>query len=296
MRGGLVLPAVAALLIGLYVARSHRHLHPRFAVASLATAAAACTLAVIAAMATLSIGFLSSIPWMAENLSWCRDLARTHDRIPAWLGIPAAAAMVWMVVAASGSYRRDRKTLWHPSASDCELTVLPGDRPQAFAVGGRPGQIVVSAGMLRMLNAGERRVLLAHERSHLRHRHHGYIALAGAAQAALPFLAPLSGRLRLAVERWADEDAARDVGDRELVARTIARAALAQADYLGPPVLGMGLLGVGARVEALLAPSPSPRLSVVAVAVGGGGMLAGFGSSTVQLHHLVAFASHVCGI
>lgn len=297
MRAALVFPALVAVVIGLSVAGSHRHLHPRVAAASLAAVAAACTLAVMAAMATVSVGFVSTIPWTTENLPWCRNLYRTHDAIPAWLGVPAAAAMVWMIIAVLGSYRRDRKSLWHPAASDAELMVLPDDRPQAFAMAGRPGQIVVSAGMLRLLNATERRVLLAHERSHLRHRHHGYIAVAGAAQAAVPFLAPLSHRLRLAIERWADEDAARDVGDRELVAQTIARAALAQADHRGRPVLGIGLVGVGARVDALLAPTAvSTRLPEVALAVGVVAMLAVLGTSTVQLHHLVAFASHVCGV
>lgn len=294
---GLVIPAGAALVIGLSVAGSHRHLHPRLAATTLVTAAGACTLAVMAAMATVAVGFLATAPWTEENLPWCTDLYRTHDEISPWLGIPAGGAVVWMVVAAAGSYWRDRRSLWHAGASDAELTVLPDEQPQAYALGGRRGHIVVSAGMLRLLSASERRVLLAHERSHLRNRHHGYIAVAGAARAALPLLAPVSKRLRLAVERWADEDAARDVGDRTLVACTIARAALAQADYPRPGALGIGHSAVAARVDALLRPSPvSTRLRDVAVAVGVAAMLALLGSSTVQFHHLAAFTSHVCGV
>ena len=297
MIGVLVLPAAAAVVIGLAVAASHRHLRPQFAARTLVVAAAACTLATVAAVATIAIGSLSTVHWMPGNLSWCRSLYRTHDEIPSWLGVTAVGAIVWMVASAAAAYRRDRKTLWYPAASDAELTVLPDDRPQAYAVGGRPGHIVVSSGMLRLLDARERRVLLAHERSHLHHRHHAYIAVAIVAKAAVPVLAPISQRVRLAVERWADEDAAREVGDRQLVARTIATAALAQAERPSPTALGIGLTGVGARVDALLAPSAvSSRFAHFTGGVGIAATLAVVGGSTVQLHHLVAFAAHVCGI
>jgi len=187
--------------------------------------------------------------------------------------------------------RRSRRR--HDSTTTSPLVVLPTDRPTAYAVPGRPGHIVVSAGMLRVLDAGERRVLLAHERSHLRRGHHRYLWVAGISAAVFPVLRPLRTRVRFAVERWADEDAASEVGDRRLVARTIFRASLAES---GPaPALGLAGLGVRARVEALLdRPDTASALHGVALASGLAALGVGVAGSTVQFHHLLIFAGHVC--
>jgi beta-lactamase regulating signal transducer with metallopeptidase domain len=118
--------------------------------------------------------------------------------------------------------------------------------------------------MLRSLDPQERRVLIAHERSHLRRRHHRYIHLTELAVAAVPVLAPLNDRLRFAVERWADEDAAHEIGDRATVASAIARAALASQSA---PQFGLAIAdsGVVERVQIMLAgPSrPSPLIEAL---------------------------------
>lgn len=261
-------------------------------------ATAALALAVTAAVATVAVGFLSGIPWLREHLSWCNSLARNHDQIPPWLGIPASAALAMMTVAGSRAYRTARRTLWAPPVSGAQVRVVGDARPDAYAVGGRSGHVVVSTGMLAALDGAERQVLLAHERSHLRHHHHRYIALALVSGAAVPVLGFVTRRLRLAVERWADEDAAAEVGDRRLVARAIARAALARADYpVGPAVLGLGAVGVRARVDALLLPPPLsgalPASALVAAPFAGLAVIAG---STAQVHHLWSYAWHVCGL
>ena len=295
---GLVLPAIAALAVGVPAAGPHRRLHPSVGARALALATAALTLAVTAAVATLAVGFLSAIPWVREHLTWCNSLYRTHDQIPAWTGVPATVALGAMIVVGTRAYRQARLGLWAAAEPGPQIRIVGDNRPDAYAIGGRCGHIVVSTGMLAALDGAERRVLLAHERSHLRHRHHRYIALALVSKASVPILGFLTGRLRLAVERWADEDAAAEVGDRRLVARAIVRAALAKSDYpTGPALLGLGHLGVRARVDALLLPAPAlgsgfssallsaPFLGVAVVA-----------GSTLQVHHLWSFASHVCGL
>jgi hypothetical protein len=111
---------------------------------------------------------------------------------------------------------------------------------------------VVSQAMLDALSREERLVLFAHERAHLRHGHHRYIAIADASATAIPLLRPLAASVRFACERWADEDAASVVGERQLVARAVAVAALAQAE--APRLSFGGSAGVVARVEAMLEP------------------------------------------
>jgi predicted transcriptional regulator len=64
-------------------------------------------------------------------------------------------------------------------------------------------------------------------------RGHIYWPLQDAAVAAAavnPLLAPVREAVTYLVERWADEEAAEAVADRRLVARAVARAALATAD------------------------------------------------------------------
>ncbi|MEU0836662.1 M48 family metalloprotease [Streptomyces sp. NPDC005969] len=48
-----------------------------------------------------------------------------------------------------------------------DLAVVDDPVPTAFAVLDMPGRVVVSSGMLRLLDGPERQALLAHERAHL---------------------------------------------------------------------------------------------------------------------------------
>lgn len=292
MIGGLVLPTLAALGAGFMATAGHRRLGPPVRARLLAVVVLALGLAVTAAAATVAIGFITGIPSIAERLPWCGDVARTHDKVSPWLGLPAMVAVVVILVRAAVGYRRARRTLWGPPSAGPEVQVVADDRPEAYAVGGAPGHIVVSSGMLALLDGAEREVLLEHERAHLRHRHYRHVGAAVVVTTALPMLGFVTRRLRLAVECWADEEAASAVGDRSLVARTIIRAALARTDY-ATDATAMGAVGVPARVDALLLPRPSRGLAAAMVAVPAAA-LAVTGGSAVQLHHLLGFVSHVC--
>ncbi|MET9882732.1 M56 family metallopeptidase [Streptomyces sp. NPDC006430] len=135
-----------------------------------------------------------------------------------------------------------------------ELLVLPDETADAYALPGRPGRIVVTAGMLRALSAAEREALLAHERAHLRGRHHRFTAVMELSALCHPALGTLREPLAYALERCADEDAARAVGDRRLTARAIGKAALAarHAGRRPGPALAATAGPVPRRVAALL--------------------------------------------
>lgn len=298
MIAALVLPALAAVAVGVPVAGGQGRVHPRFGARALALATAGLALAVTAALATVVVGFVSGLPWISDHLGWCRSLTRTHDQVPAWLGVPAVGMLAVMAGSAGRAYRQARSDLWAPVVPTDGVRVVDDDRPDAYAVGGVVGQVVVTTGMLDLLGPTERRVLLAHERSHLRHRHNRYLTLARVAAAAVPPLGFFTRRLRLAVERWADEDAVLDVGgDRRLVARTVLRAALARTDYDGRAVLALGSVGVRARVDALLRPAPDPSWGPIPVLVAALGAVAlVVAGSALQVHHLVGFVAHVCSL
>ncbi|WTQ70933.1 M56 family metallopeptidase [Streptomyces sp. NBC_00161] len=173
-------------------------------------------------------------------------------------------------------------------------------RPEddAYALPGNPGRIVVTSGMLRTLDGPEREALLAHERAHLAGRHHYYfLAAADLASRCHPALSGLRGGIGPAVERVADEAAATAVGDRNLTARAIGRAALAgNAGRAARPSFAAGAAGgpVPQQVKALLQPTPAPHRPAIAAAglllacsaVTGAGAAAGL----VSLHHNVEIA------
>lgn len=152
------------------------------------------------------------------------------------------------------------------------LAVIDDDVVEAFALPGRPGRVVVSTGMLAVLDAGERRALLAHEHAHLDGRHHLFRAVACVAVAANPLLWPLKGAVRYTTERWADEHAASVVGDRRQAARAIGKAALAHGRRPGPGHaaglgVGSGTGPVPRRVAALLRPAPPRRVGLASISV-----------------------------
>jgi hypothetical protein len=111
--------------------------------------------------------------------------------------------------------------------------------------------------MLHTLGPAERRVMLAHERSHLRHRHDRYRRLARFATRLNPLMAPAVGATDFLLERWADEDAARTVGNRGLTARAIARAAVSGPRPVQRNQASFAAQRVAARVDALMATSAS---------------------------------------
>ncbi|MFI7545082.1 M48 family metalloprotease [Actinoplanes sp. NPDC049599] len=142
------------------------------------------------------------------------------------------------------------------------MVVADWSAPLAVAVPGRPGHhghLLVTTGILRVLDADERRVVFAHERAHLVHHHHRLVAAAAAAAVVNPLLIPVREAVTYLVERWADEEAAAAVGDRALTGQAIARAALAMVD--SGPAAALGINGGTAvhRVRALAQPVPAPR-------------------------------------
>jgi hypothetical protein len=288
-----VVPGVIAVVTSLAAALLHRRLRPAVAVPVLTMLSMMSALAVLWSLALLVVGFVGHIAWISERASWCRTLAHAHDAIPPVAGVAAIAALA---ASASSIVRHERRRPRFDTAiyGDHELVVLPDDEPTAYALPGQsggPGHIVVSVGMIRALGESERRVLLAHERAHLRHGHHRYLRVADLVAAAVPLLRPISDRVRFATERWADEVASDMVGDRALTARAIARAALATTTSGASPALAMAALGVPARVDALLDDQPARlrRMTVPSLVA-----LATVAASTVQLHHLLAFASRLC--
>ncbi|CAN5754889.1 M56 family metallopeptidase [soil metagenome] len=292
MTPAFVLPAVGAFVAASLVGAGPHRVRPSTATRLLTAAIVTSGAATVAALAAAGLGFLSQLPRLDRALGWCQAVISGRDRIGPEIGLPAialVAAMAGAGIRAVG--RRRRATLLN--RSDAGVEILPSNEPVAYAVPGRPGHVVISVGMICQLDAAELRVLFAHERAHLRHHHHRYLAMAEVAAAIMPLLRPLLTRLRFATERWADETAASEIGDRRLVARAIARAALASR----PADVAMGFTGTGevARVEALLDERRGgPWFGTVFALLLAALVAASATGWGIQLHHLVALLLEVC--
>ena len=133
---------------------------------------------------------------------------------------------------------------------------------------------------MRVLTERQRRVLFAHERAHLRFGHHRFHLVAQVATAVNPTLLRAESAMAFLCERWADEYAAAEVGDRGLAARSVSAAALAAPTAAAAPVGPAGVPGfrdheVVRRVRALLVPQPGLlRMAGLLAAVLAGSMIA----------------------
>ncbi|MEW1656771.1 M48 family metalloprotease [Streptomyces sp. NPDC093707] len=248
-----------------------RRLAPAYAARTLVIAGTVASAASVWALVLLGATLLDDVPPIA---------AEAHSRgasvpgpVPVAIALPAVAvlvAAVWRVQRVLRTHARTRRALRRLSAAhptDSELVVASSGTPQAFALPGKPGRILVTSAMLAGLDARERHVLLAHERTHLRHRHDRLRLCADLSAAANPLLIPLRDTVAYLLERWADETAAENVANRTTAARAVARAALlSHRSRAACTPLRFSHLAVTRRVAALQdAPLPPARLWVCAL-------------------------------
>lgn len=152
-----------------------------------------------------------------------------------------------------------------------EVVVLPTAGPLAIATPGPPPQILVSSGLCTRLSDDDLAVVMSHEEAHLRRGHHRYLLLACAVEAVPGALLVRrsTAALRVALERWADEEAVLSCRDgRPGVRRALARYI---GDAVEPALAGFGTEGVVERVEALdhpIVPSWPAWIPVVVLATG----------------------------
>ncbi|GAA0670028.1 M56 family metallopeptidase [Streptomyces thermocarboxydovorans] len=258
-------PFVVTVVLATLGPRLARRLPPRPAARALACAALVTAIGWAGALALLAFTGVAQVPQVAAEGQWSVAALRAED--PVYRIVAAVSALmlvvgvVSLVVAAVRQVRhllRARRECAH-LPGDTDLVVVDDDAPLAFALPGTPGRIVVSRGMLRCLADGEREALLAHERAHLRSRHHLFQSVWRLSAALNPLLRPLAVAGGFVLERWADEDAAESVGDRKIVAHAVGRAALASAGAPRPIAMAVTGGAVPQRVRALLAPPPARR-------------------------------------
>ncbi|MEU6388565.1 M56 family metallopeptidase [Streptomyces sp. NPDC046939] len=242
---------------------AERHLHPRAATLLLTAAAAVLAICSTLSLALLAIVGTAQLPGNPLPDGWADPKVRAavpHDEVVGKAAIAGLAAAVIACATLLGHrHATTRKALQalSPLPPHQNIAVLRDTVPYAHTL--PTGKIIVSTGMLAGLNSPERRALFAHERAHQSSHHHRHLLLTALAARANPFLRPLHTSVTYTVERWADEEAARAVGNRRLTAQAVGKAALlttptpSGTPFASPPG------PIPRRVAALLNPPPAPR-------------------------------------
>lgn len=269
------LPLVFSGLFGTAAPYLARRLPPAVATFLLSIGGLLAATGSAVSLALLGFTLVGQSPLLAERGHWSNSALRHADPVAAPVAVLAlillAVLTVRVVTAATRrllALRDGYRLAAALPAAGGELTVIDHPDGHAFAVPGRPGRIVVSRGLLRRLDAGQRRAVLAHERAHLIHRHYLHHAVAHLAAAANPLLRRLPAAVGLSTERWADESAATTCS-RETVADALTRAALRRSDVWRLPatVLAAAVTDLAVRIQALRDPAPRLRLWRVALLV-----------------------------
>jgi Peptidase family M48 len=244
---------------------------------ALATCALSAGGLLVAAASTAALGFLGltalgQVPLLARLGRWSTPELTRHNPVPTSLACIALLLLTFLAVrvtrallAAASALLESHRVAAGLAAHSGELVVIDRPEPAAYAVPGHPGRIVISTGLLRRLNAGERRAVLSHERAHLTQHHHLHHTAAALAAAANPFLVRLPALVAASCERWADESAGRDV-PRVVVADALTSAGTGALRPSNMAVLA-GVVDVADRVLALQRPTPRvARWRVMALA------------------------------
>jgi Zn-dependent protease with chaperone function len=292
-------PFAVGVLAAVYGRRAAARIAP--AVAAVSLTALALTVALASGL-LLCLGAAVALAEVPTPVSGTGAPDVLRDNIPLPPGVGLVGGLIAALLMCSATVHSVRVTMRArrsstagaalPSASG--LVLVDDSSVFAYAIPGRNPRIVASSGMLRSLSGSQRRALLAHEQAHLRHRHHVYVQLGRLAAAANPLMRPVSRAIDLAVERWADESAARAVGDPVTVARAVAAAALART-AVPADALGGAQTGVVERVHALLQPQRRQRSTGAALSAATALCWIAALAVATRVHGLLELAETVAG-
>ncbi|MEU4422458.1 M56 family metallopeptidase [Actinoplanes sp. NPDC024001] len=263
-----VCPAVIAVAARYLADR----LRPAAALTFLVTAIAAAAAGCLVTLTAFTLKAAAELPATGALLHFSDRYVRADTAAAPWVSWLSVAMLAAALAAMAVTWRRHRHDVrfarrYATLPATDGLVLLDDDRPEAFAVPGDGGRIVVTTGMRAALDDTQYAALLAHERAHLAGRHHRLVLIARLAAAVHPAFRWLTRRIDYLVERAADERAAAELDNRRAVARAIGTAALVSVGATGLRMAPSGpdLRRAGAvprRVASLLSPlrarSPLP--------------------------------------
>lgn len=270
-----VVPVAVGVVLGRLAAPASRSLSPRPATWTLTLSAVLTALCSTYALATIAAVAVGRIGDVAAVGGWAPRSLAGPATAPVALAVATTAALgalsvLAVVVSVRTAVALARVEL-HVRRDQARLVVVvPSADIDAYAVGGvTGGQIVVTTAMLGALTAGERAILMTHERAHLALRHHLFKVAVAIAATMNPLLRPVRTAVEASTERWADEYTATRTGNRRSVAEALTHAALATTAPApcSSPASAFGRSALVVRVDALLNPRPGRSAHVIVAAL-----------------------------
>lgn len=222
--------------------------------------------AVVAAMLSLSLGFLRLCHEVAAFVHLCvTGLAQEYQApgggLVTVMGLNLlgmiVARLVWSAVVVGRAEVKQRgqttSMLDIVARRDVvpDVLVLEHEAAYAFCLPGRDARVVVTRGLLESLSPDQITAVLAHERAHIRQRHHLVLLSASVLSRAFspvaPWLCMAEEQTARLLEMCADDAACRSVG-RETLRLALTRLVPGRAT---PVLLGASACAVGERLERL---------------------------------------------
>ena len=252
--------------------------HPRLGLAAWLSAIVSVLLSWVVAVVFLGVDVVRDL-LADQHLDLGRCFAQLHDaasgvygavvQVGLWalagLAVLAAAVAVWRVC---GSLVRARSvTHQHARAARMvgrrhdrhDAVVLDHPEPAAYSVAGNPHTIVLTQGIVATLDEEQLAAVMAHERAHLRGRHHVLLAFTRALASVFPrieLFATGAAQVARLVEMIADDAAAEIYGPI-----TVCEALLTLADPHSKPSVAATEVGLVDRVLRLAEPSAPTRMN-----------------------------------
>ncbi len=189
------------------------------------------------------------------------------------LSIVVAVRTIWFLTAGLTSAARRRRQhgvrLALVARHDDRIGALVVDHPvpQAYCLPGRRSAIVVTSAAVNSLPRPELDAVLAHERAHVRARHHLVVVAAhglGKAFFFIPLFRSAAAAVPGLVEMAADDSAARETDHRRVAAAMLSLA----HQPVAAPALGASGGDAAFRIRRLLAPNPASPVIRVLTSVG----------------------------
>lgn len=146
-----------------------------------------------------------------------------------FLAVTVAARMMSAVAHTTRAYsvfRHDASDLTQTRLAGQDTVLAPISSRTALAVPGRSPYILLSLPLVADLHSGELAAVIRHEASHLRNHHERFLlvgTVVGHSLWFVPWAARAAATLRLALERWADEEAASGPSEREQVRSALSK-------------------------------------------------------------------------
>lgn len=265
----LVFAAALVVLAPRAIGAGWAHRSPRLAVGAWQAVSASVLVSVVFAGLALLVPAGAVADGLASILDACATTIAAVYRSPGQLAAVLAGVLLsggvslrlgWVAVRTRLRDQRERRRLREKILAGARpeqsqgAVVLESDHAAAFCVPGRRRTVVVTTAALQTLSADELSAVLAHERAHLRGRHHLAVGAARILDRAFPGV-PLFSRGRAETERLvellADDAAARQVNRVEVASALVTLAGMRAPALALPAAQGAGVL----RVTRLLRPA-----------------------------------------